>query len=78
MISLLLAATLRPSVPSGVYYIVFLIVATVWALKKEIGRGFALLCRSLLVLLAVHLAAVLAYQTPWAQQAYGVNDTTTR
>lgn len=75
MITILLAATLQPSIPSGVYYIIFLIFATIWSLNKEFGRGFAIICRCLLVLLAVHLAALLTYQTPWPQEEWNANKT---
>lgn len=38
MITLLLAATLRPSVPGVVYFIVFLGAATWWACFKELEK----------------------------------------
>lgn len=38
MATLLLAATLRPSVPGAVYFIVFLGAATWWACHKELNK----------------------------------------
>lgn len=76
--TLLFAATLRPSVPSGIYFIVFLIVSTAWSLYKEIDRGFAILCRLMCVLLVIHISALLAYQTPWPQQYLDANNTIIR
>lgn len=78
MATLLVAATLQPSVPSAVYFIIFLLTATVWALYKEIDRGFAILCRALAVLLVIHISALLAYQTPWLQEYRDANDTIIR
>lgn len=78
MATLLFAATLRPSIPSAVYFIVFLLTATIWATYKEIDRGFAIICRVLCPLLIVHISALLAYQTPWPQQYLDVNNTIIR
>lgn len=38
MITLLLAAVLRPSVPGGIYFLVFLGAATWWACFKELEK----------------------------------------
>lgn len=38
MVTLLLAATLRPSVPGSVYFIVFLGAATWWSCYRELSR----------------------------------------
>lgn len=78
MTTLLFAATLQPSVPSAVYFIVFLITATVWATYREIDRGFAIICRILSAILIVHISALLAYQTPWPQEFLDVNNTAIR
>lgn len=78
MASLLFAATLRPSVPSAIYFLFFLITATVWALNKEIDRGFAIICRLLLLVLIVHISALLAYQTPYPQEILDANNTLIR
>lgn len=78
MFSLLFAATLRPSVPSAIYFLFFLITATVWALNKEIDRGFAIICRLLLIVLFVHISALFAYQTPYPQEFLDANNTIIR
>lgn len=78
MASLLFAATLRPSVPSAIYFLFFLITATVWALNKEIDRGFAIICRLLLLVLIVHISALLVYQTPYPQEILDANNTLIR
>ncbi|XP_055299196.1 piezo-type mechanosensitive ion channel component isoform X28 [Sitodiplosis mosellana] len=78
MAMLLFAATLQPSVPSAVYFIVFLLTATIWATYKEIDRGFAIICRLLAALLILHISALLVYQTPWPQEYLDVNNTVIR
>lgn len=78
MATLLFAATLQPSVPSAVYFIIFLLTATVWASYKDIDRGFAILCRILAALLVIHISALLAYQTPWPQDYLDANNTIIR
>lgn len=78
MITLLLAATLRPSVPGAVYFIVFLGAATWWACYRELNRAFAIICRIVLVFLAVHIATFLSYQTPWPQEYFPANNTIIR
>lgn len=78
MASLLFAATLQPSIPSGVYFIVFLIAGNVYALYKEIDRKFAIICRLLLLVLSIHIFALLAYQTPYPQEILDANNTIIR
>lgn len=78
MATLLVAATLQPSIPSAVYFIVFLLTATIWATYKNIDRGFAIICRILAVLLIIHISALLTYQTPWPQEYLDVNNTIIR
>lgn len=78
MTTLLFAATLRPSIPSAIYFVVFLLTATLWALYKEIDRGFAIICRVLLIVLIVHISALFAYQTPWPQELLDANNTIIR
>lgn len=78
MVTLLLAAVLQPSIPSSIYYLIFLFAGTLWSFYREIDRIFAILCRSLLVFLVIHIAALLTYQTPWPQEKFGVNDTIIR
>ncbi|XP_037048036.1 piezo-type mechanosensitive ion channel component isoform X2 [Bradysia coprophila] len=78
MVALLLASTLQPSVPAAVYFIVFLGAATWWACYRELDRAFAIICRIVLVFLAVHIVALLSYQTPWPQEYFTDNSTTIR
>lgn len=78
MTTLLVAATLQPSVPSAIYFTVFLLTASVWAIYKNIERDFAIICRVLAALLVLHICALLVYQTPWPQEHFDANNTVTR
>lgn len=78
MATILFAAYLQPSVPGAIYFIAFLLTATVWASFKEINRCFAIICRLLCGLLVVHITALLAYQTPWSQEILDANNTIIR
>ena len=59
---------LVPSISSGVLYAVFLCCITYWACYKDLGKGFAVLCRILCVALAVYMLAIFCYQTEIAQE----------
>lgn len=78
MATILVTASLQPSVPSAIYYIVFLAMATIWATYRNIDRSFAIICRILAVLLIVHISALLAYQMPWPQEYLIANSTVIR
>ncbi|KAK9510545.1 hypothetical protein O3M35_005299 [Rhynocoris fuscipes] len=67
MLSLCFAGILRPSILSGVYFLVFLGSMTWWGLNKTLGKPFAWICRCLLVLLVCHVTALFLYQMEWAQ-----------
>lgn len=68
LFSLLLAAILKPSIPGGVYFIVYLSAGTWWACYKELNRAFAVVCRIVMVFVALHITALLSYQNPWPQE----------
>ncbi|XP_053696010.1 piezo-type mechanosensitive ion channel component isoform X3 [Sabethes cyaneus] len=75
---LCLAAVLQPSVPSGIYFIIFLGSATWWACYKELNRAFGVVLRITLVFLFIHITGFLAYQNPWPQQLLPANETLAR
>lgn len=70
MVALLMAGVLRPSLPSAVYFIVFLGSATWWACFKELDRTFARIIRYVVAFLMVHITVYLTYQTPYPQQMF--------
>lgn len=78
MVALLLAGVIRPSVPSAIYFIVFLGSATLWACFKELDRAFAIVCRFVIAFLMVHFTTYLAYQTPIPQEMFPANSTLIR
>ncbi|XP_055550145.1 piezo-type mechanosensitive ion channel component isoform X2 [Wyeomyia smithii] len=75
---LCLAAVLQPSVPSGIYFVIFLGSATWWACYKELNRAFGIVLRITLVFLFIHITGFLAYQNPWPQQLLPANETLAR
>ncbi|XP_062548757.1 piezo-type mechanosensitive ion channel component isoform X4 [Armigeres subalbatus] len=75
---LLLAAVLQPSVPSGIYFVIFLGSTTWWACYKELDRAFGVVLRITLVFLIVHIIGFLGYQNPWPQQLLPANETIAR
>ncbi|XP_017954207.1 piezo-type mechanosensitive ion channel component isoform X10 [Drosophila navojoa] len=65
--TLFFAAALRPSVPGGFYFLIFLLAGTYWATCQTLQRGFALLLRCVMVVLVLHSLCLVSYQTPWMQ-----------
>ncbi|XP_037913810.1 piezo-type mechanosensitive ion channel component isoform X6 [Hermetia illucens] len=66
--AIFLAAVLRPSVPGGLYFLIFLGGGTYWACYKSFGRAFRIVLQILLVIIVAHSIAIFTYQTPWPQQ----------
>ncbi|XP_025986648.2 piezo-type mechanosensitive ion channel component isoform X3 [Solenopsis invicta] len=66
--SLCCVAALRPSIEAAFYYLVFLGAATCWACNKELRKGFAVICRIIMVIVIVHIVILLAYQNEWPQE----------
>ncbi|XP_030554836.1 piezo-type mechanosensitive ion channel component isoform X7 [Drosophila novamexicana] len=65
--TLFFAAVLRPSVPGGFYFLIFLLAGTYWATCQTLQRGFALLLRCVMIVLVLHSLCIVSYQTPWMQ-----------
>ncbi|XP_022214859.2 LOW QUALITY PROTEIN: piezo-type mechanosensitive ion channel component [Drosophila obscura] len=65
--TLFFAAALRPSVPGGFYFLIFLLAGTYWATCQTLQRGFAMLLRCVMVVLVLHSLSIVSYQTPWMQ-----------
>lgn len=68
-------ASLNPSIEGALYFVVFIASATWWACLKELGRGFAILSRSLMVIVAAHIVVLLSYQNQWPQEYLPKNST---
>jgi hypothetical protein len=67
--ALCLTSSLQPSLPSALYYLVFLLGATWWALCQNIqNRFFAGLFALLALFVSIHIFALYLYQTQWAQE----------
>ncbi|XP_017766739.1 PREDICTED: piezo-type mechanosensitive ion channel component isoform X2 [Eufriesea mexicana] len=73
--SLCITASLKPSVEGGFYFLVFLGAATWWACNKELRKGFAILCRLVMVVVTLHILALITYQNQLPQELLPVNST---
>jgi piezo-type mechanosensitive ion channel component 1/2 len=61
---------MRPSVTSGIYFLVFMGAATAWALGRPLEKGFAVISRCVMAIMAVHIAVLLVYQCSWLIYLY--------
>ena len=68
-------ASLNPSIEGAFYFIIFISSATWWACLKELGRGFAIVSRVVMIVTAAHIVVLLSYQNQWPQE-YLPNNTT--
>lgn len=78
MFTLIVAGSLRPSVLGGVYYLFFLAFGTWWGCYRQLYRPFAIISRLIMVFIAGHVTAFLAYQNPWPEEFLPVNSTIPR
>ncbi|CAG4998121.1 unnamed protein product, partial [Parnassius apollo] len=67
---IMFSGIMRPSVTSGIYYLVFMGAATAWALGRPLERGFAVVGRCLMAVMAAHIAVLLVYQCSWIIDIY--------
>ncbi|XP_065355463.1 piezo-type mechanosensitive ion channel component [Calliphora vicina] len=65
--TLFFSAVLRPSVPGGFYFLIFLLSGSYWASFQTLQRKFAILLRLVMVVIVAHTICIVAYQTPWMQ-----------
>nr|XP_031827665.1 piezo-type mechanosensitive ion channel component isoform X1 [Nomia melanderi] len=73
--SLCIMSSLNPSIEAGFYFLVFLGAATWWACNKELRKGFAVLCRIVMVVVTLHILTLLSYQNQTPQELIPVNST---
>ncbi|CAH0726071.1 unnamed protein product, partial [Brenthis ino] len=62
---LMFSGIMRPSVTSGIYFLVFMGTATAWALGRPLERGFAVVSRCIMAIMGIHIAVLLVYQCTW-------------
>ncbi|XP_041980305.1 piezo-type mechanosensitive ion channel component isoform X3 [Aricia agestis] len=67
---IMFSGIMRPSVTSGIYYLTWMGAATAWALGKPLERGFAVVSRCLMAIMAAHVAVQLVYQCSWLIDIY--------
>ncbi|XP_026827290.1 piezo-type mechanosensitive ion channel component isoform X4 [Ooceraea biroi] len=76
--SLCCTAALKPSIEAAFYFLVFLGAATCWACNRELRKGFAVICKIVMVVVIVHIIALLAYQNEWPQEIIPVSSAWSR
>ncbi|XP_050729555.1 piezo-type mechanosensitive ion channel component-like isoform X3 [Eriocheir sinensis] len=62
------AGVMVPSLPSAIYFLVFVVTATYCSLNNPLGRRFGYVCRGVMVVAGVHVLSLYVYQTQWAQE----------
>lgn len=62
---IMFSGIMRPSVTSGIYFLVFMGAATAWALGRPLEKGFAVIGRCVMAIMAVHTLVLLVYQCTW-------------
>ncbi|XP_026726944.1 piezo-type mechanosensitive ion channel component isoform X3 [Trichoplusia ni] len=67
---IMFSGIMRPSVTSGIYFLVFMGVATAWSLGQPLGKGFAVVSRCIMAIMAVHVMVLLAYQCSLLTELY--------
>ncbi|XP_063376521.1 piezo-type mechanosensitive ion channel component isoform X1 [Cydia fagiglandana] len=67
---IMFSGIMLPSVTSGIYFLIFMGAATAWSLGQPLERGFAVVGRCLMGIMAVHIAVLLAYQCTWLLELY--------
>ncbi|XP_023248310.1 piezo-type mechanosensitive ion channel component isoform X2 [Copidosoma floridanum] len=71
-------ASLNPSAEGGFYFLVFVLSATWWATHRELHRGFAVVCRLVMLVVGFHVVALLSYQNQWPREYVPTNGTWAR
>lgn len=66
----MVSGIMRPSVTSGIYFLVFMGAATAWALGRPLEKGFAVVGRCVMAIMAVHSIIILAYQCTYLIEWY--------
>ncbi|XP_041451232.1 piezo-type mechanosensitive ion channel component isoform X3 [Drosophila obscura] len=69
LIVLYFAATLRPSLPGGLYFLMFIIAGTYWALYRQLHRGMHYPLIFMVIALSLHITFILVCQLPVVQKA---------
>ncbi|GBP31200.1 Piezo-type mechanosensitive ion channel component [Eumeta japonica] len=62
---IMFSGIMRPSITSGVYFLVFMGVATAWSLGRPLERGYAVVGRCLMAIMSVHVLILIVYQCTW-------------
>ncbi|KAH8320327.1 hypothetical protein KR074_002805, partial [Drosophila pseudoananassae] len=78
LILLYLAATLRPSLPGSLYFLIFIVAGTYWSLYKKLHRWIYHLFMFVDFGLLFHIVCIFSYQLPVFQKLFEKNTTWAR
>ncbi|CAG9784246.1 unnamed protein product [Diatraea saccharalis] len=75
---IMFSGIMRPSISSGIYFLVFMGAATAWAVGRPLEKGFAVVSRCVMAIMAVHIAILVAYQCSYfgLTKLVSINETT--
>ncbi|KAI8035164.1 piezo-type mechanosensitive ion channel component-like [Drosophila gunungcola] len=73
LIVLYFAASLRPSLPGSLYFLMFIIAGTYWALYRQLNRRMYYPLIFMVVALLIHITCIFAYQLPVLQRSININ-----
>lgn len=75
MSTLLIASTLQPSIPSAIYFIVFLCIITTWAMNYKMYHVFIGSIWFLCFVMMIHLSSIFVIQMAWLKSRINPNST---
>lgn len=67
---IMFSGILRPSIVSGIYFLIFMGAATAWSLGKPLEKGFAVVSRCLMGIMILHIMVLLVYQCNYVNEFY--------
>lgn len=67
---MMFAGIMRPSITSGIYFLVFIGAATAWAVGRPLEKAFAVVSRCVMAIMAVHTTILMIYQCNWLMAMY--------
>ncbi|XP_033241797.1 piezo-type mechanosensitive ion channel component isoform X2 [Drosophila pseudoobscura] len=68
LIVLYFAATLRPSLPGSLYFLMFIIAGTYWAIYRQLHRGMHYPLIFMVIALSLHITFIIGCQLPVVQK----------
>ncbi|XP_026329382.1 piezo-type mechanosensitive ion channel component isoform X3 [Hyposmocoma kahamanoa] len=67
---IMFSGIMRPSITSGIYFLIFMGAATAWSLGKPLEKGFAVVGRCLMGIMILHIMVLIVYQCNYINELY--------